>query len=47
MLGGLAVLVVGRLFNTVQTKRGSWARRGLYALLLLLIARAFLNRNRR
>jgi hypothetical protein len=45
LLAGLAIVVGARLFASLQSKDGSWARRGLYAVLLLMIAGAF-SRNR-
>ena len=47
LLGGLAVLVGARLFTSLQSRDGSWARRALYAVLLLLIARAIQQHRRR
>jgi len=45
LLVGLAVFVGAKLFSSMQSRNGSWARKGLYAALLLLIAGAF-SRNR-
>jgi len=45
-MAGLAALVAARLLSALQSKSGSWARRGVYAALLLMIVAAF-SRNRR
>jgi hypothetical protein len=45
-VAGIAALVGSRLLAGLQTRNASWARRGLYAVLLLLIVGAF-TRNRR
>jgi hypothetical protein len=46
LLTGLAVFVGAQLFSSMQSRNGSWARKGLYAVVLLLIVSAF-SRNRR
>ena len=45
-IAGLAAVVGARLLSSLQAREGSWARRGMYAALLLLIVSTF-SRNRR
>jgi hypothetical protein len=45
-IAGLAALLGAKLLSGLQSRNGSWARRGLYAVLLLMIVAAF-SKNRR
>ena len=45
-VAGLAALLGAKLLVGLQSRNGSWARRGLYGALLLMIVAAF-SRNRR
>jgi hypothetical protein len=45
LLAGLAAIVGAKLLSSLQSRNVSWARRGLYAVVLLMIVRAF-SRNR-
>jgi hypothetical protein len=42
----MAAVVGAKLLSSLQSRNTSWARRGLYAVLLLFIVNAF-SRNRR
>lgn len=46
LIAGVAALLGARLLSSLQSRNTSWARRGLYAAILLLIIGAF-SRNRR
>jgi len=46
LLAGLAAILGAKLLSSLQSRNESWARRGLYAVVLLLIVNAF-SRNRR
>jgi hypothetical protein len=46
LLAGIAAVVGTKMLSSLQSRNTSWARRGLYAVLLLLIVGAF-SRNRR
>jgi hypothetical protein len=45
-VAGLAALLGARLLSSLQSRNGSWAKRGLYAAVLLMMVAAF-SRNRR
>ena len=45
-MAGLAAILGAKLLSSLQSRNVSWARRGLYAVVLLLIVNAF-SRNRR
>jgi hypothetical protein len=45
-IAGIAALVGAKLLSALQSRNTSWAQRGLYAVLLLMIVAAF-SRNRR
>jgi hypothetical protein len=40
ILVGLVVLFGARLFSSFQPRNSTWARKGLYAVLLLMVAAA-------
>ena len=46
LAAGLAAMVGAKLLSSLNSRNGSWTRRGLYAVLLLMIVGAF-SRNRR
>jgi hypothetical protein len=46
LVAGIAAVIGAKLFSALQSRNTSWARRGLYAAVLLLIVSAF-SRNRR
>jgi len=46
LLAGIAAVVGAKMLSSLQSRNTTWARRGLYAVLLLLIVGAF-SRNRR
>jgi hypothetical protein len=46
LVAGLAALLGARVLSALQSRNGSWAKRGLYAAMLLMIVAAF-SRNRR
>jgi hypothetical protein len=46
LIAGLAALFGAKLLSSLQSRNVSWARRGLYAVILLMIVSAF-SRNRR
>lgn len=46
LIAGIAAVVGAKLLSSLQSRNTSWARRGLYAVLLLFIVNAF-SRNRR
>jgi hypothetical protein len=46
-VAGLAALLGAKLLSGLQSRNGSWARRGLYAALLLMIVAAFARNRRR
>ena len=41
LFAGIAAVIGAKLFSSLQSRNTSWARRGLYAALLLLIVGAF------
>jgi hypothetical protein len=45
-VAGIAALIGAKLLSGLQSRNGSWARRGFYAAVLLMIVAAF-SRNRR
>jgi hypothetical protein len=45
-VAGLAALFGAKLLSGLQSRNGSWAKRGLYAAVLLMIVAAF-SKNRR
>jgi len=47
LFAGLAVIAGVKLINALRNGNGSWARQGLSAAFLLMIAAAFANRSRR
>jgi hypothetical protein len=47
LVAGLAALLGAKLLSSIQSREGSWARRGLYAALLLMIVAAFSQNRRR
>jgi hypothetical protein len=40
-MAGIAAVVGAKLLSSLQARNTSWARRGLYAVLLLVIVNAF------
>jgi hypothetical protein len=46
LVAGIAAVIGAKLLSSLQSRNTSWAQRGLYAALLLLIVGAF-SRNRR
>jgi len=46
LIAGLAALFGAKLLSSLQSRNISWARRGVYAVILLMIVSAF-SRNRR
>jgi len=46
LIAGIAAVIGAKLLSSLQSRDTSWARRGLYAVILLFIVNAFA-RNRR
>jgi len=46
LIAGIAAVIGAKLLSSLQARNTTWARRGLYAALLLLIVGAFRRNSR-
>ena len=46
LFAGLAAMLVAKLFSSLQSRNGSWARRATFGVIVLLIVGAFSRRRR-